>query len=427
MDGGAGSWRISPFRLLLYAAFSLLSLQATRNSHQFAAVVGSVTAWNFAEWAAARHQLAAVHDPARLALSGLKPRLATLIAVAVLLLWVGTGQFYAQTGEGRTIGWGEEPLWFPHEAVNFAGSAGMPDRFLSYHNAHASLFEYYHSPEREDGPGRTVYTDPRLEIAGAELFDQYQTLGKNITADQPGWEDELDRLGRPSILVDHVDNAGIGASLLASRHWKCVWFDPIVARLRSRLLPGGQDPHGRFRSTPFPARPGDRASRSRCAPGRRERLRNYLNFAISRGNAARPLVWLAQDYARRIVDTDPNSLEGWKTLGQIELLRDPPARPAPRFRMPFDPVFDLALVRATYAFRRAVDLSPRDFMALLGLEQVFEARQMDEAELPVLDRLVEVQPINPLQRTHLAQADASQGSDSAAARRASRLHLEEPG
>ena len=49
-----GTWRISPFRLLLYAAFSFLSLQATRNSHQFAAVVGTVTAWNFAEWASAR-------------------------------------------------------------------------------------------------------------------------------------------------------------------------------------------------------------------------------------------------------------------------------------------------------------------------------------------------------------------------------------
>ncbi len=105
----------------------------------------------------------------------------------------------------------------------------MPDRFLSYHNAHASVFEYYHSPERENGPGRTVFTDPRLEIAGAELFDEYQKLGKNIAADQPGWEDELNRLGRPSILVDHVDNAGIGASLLASRHWMCVCFDPIVA------------------------------------------------------------------------------------------------------------------------------------------------------------------------------------------------------
>jgi len=407
LDGGEGSWRISPFRLLLYAAFSLLSLQATRNSHQFAAVAGSVTAWNFAEWTAARHKLAAARDPARLVASGLKPRLATLIAVAVLLLWAGTGQFYAQTGEGRTIGWGEEPLWYPHEAVKFAGSAGMPDRFLSYHNAHASVFEYYHSPERENGPGRTVYTDPRLEIAGVELFDQYQTLGKKITDDQPGWEDELDRLGRPSILVDHVDNAGIGASLLASRHWKCVWFDPIVAVfLHDSYAPVKTHTvdFGARHFRPDPAtEPHGLAALLAAAKG----MRNYLSFAIGRGDAARPLVWLAQDYARRIVETDPNSFEGWKTLGRIELLRDPPARPAPRFRLPFDPVFDLALVRATYAFRRAVDLSPRDFMALLGLEQVFEARQMDEAELPVLDRLVEVQPINPLQRTLLAQADAS--------------------
>ena len=48
-----GAWRLSPFRLLLFVAFSALSWQATRNSHQFAAVVGTVTAWNFGEWAAA--------------------------------------------------------------------------------------------------------------------------------------------------------------------------------------------------------------------------------------------------------------------------------------------------------------------------------------------------------------------------------------
>ena len=47
------SWRLSLFRILLYVAFCMLSLQATRNSHQFAAVVGAVTAWNFGEWAAA--------------------------------------------------------------------------------------------------------------------------------------------------------------------------------------------------------------------------------------------------------------------------------------------------------------------------------------------------------------------------------------
>ncbi|HEU5117957.1 MAG TPA: hypothetical protein VFT74_15135, partial [Isosphaeraceae bacterium] len=46
-------WRLSVFRLLLALAFSFLSFKATRNSHQFATVMGTVSAWNFGEWAAA--------------------------------------------------------------------------------------------------------------------------------------------------------------------------------------------------------------------------------------------------------------------------------------------------------------------------------------------------------------------------------------
>ena len=59
------TWRLSPFRLLLFAAFSALSWRATRNSHQFAAVVGTVTAWNFGEWAAAmrRRRMARTSRP----------------------------------------------------------------------------------------------------------------------------------------------------------------------------------------------------------------------------------------------------------------------------------------------------------------------------------------------------------------------------
>ena len=48
-----GAWGSILFRGLLFSAFSALSLAATRNSHQFAAVVGTVTAWNLGEWAAA--------------------------------------------------------------------------------------------------------------------------------------------------------------------------------------------------------------------------------------------------------------------------------------------------------------------------------------------------------------------------------------
>ena len=102
------------------------------------------------------------------------------------------------TGEGRTIALGEEPFFFPHEAARFAGRPEMPERFLSFHNGHASLFEYYHGPERK------VYTDPRLEVAGADLYSQYMKLSDDHhERGSPGWQAELDRIGRPVILVDH--------------------------------------------------------------------------------------------------------------------------------------------------------------------------------------------------------------------------------
>jgi hypothetical protein len=405
-DDGLG-WRLSPLRLLLFAAFSVLSLQATRNSHQFAAVVGTVTAWNFAEWAAARRRLASGADREGAGTGGLRPRLVALLAVAAVLAWVGSGRFYALAGEGRTIGWGEEPLWFPHEAAMFAGTPGMPERFLGYHNAHASVFIYYNSPEREGGPGRTVYTDPRLEVAGPELFDRYQKLGKRIAQDEPGWEAELDQIGRPSIMVDHQDNAQIGATLMASPRWKCVWFDSIVALFVHDSYGPVVETHTvdlaarHFRPDPA-TDPHGPAALLASAKG----LRNYLTFSMARGRSPRYMVLLGLGYARRIVETDADSPEGWKALGQIESLRDPSSSLGPRFRMPFDPVFDLSPVRATYAFRRALELAPGDFMALIGLEQALAARELDEARIPVLERLGQVQPINEYQRAFQAQAEA---------------------
>ena len=76
---------------------------------------------------------------------------------------------------------------------------------------------------------RKVYTDPRLEVAGADLFQRYIDLEKQALNNQPGWEAKLDAMGRPSILVDHEHSSGIGASLMASTHWRCVWFDAIAA------------------------------------------------------------------------------------------------------------------------------------------------------------------------------------------------------
>ena len=62
----------------------------------------------------------------------------------------------------------------------------MPERFLSFHNGHAALFEYYHGPERK------VYTDPRLEVAGAELFERYRELEDGDPRGSAGWRGQLD-------------------------------------------------------------------------------------------------------------------------------------------------------------------------------------------------------------------------------------------
>ncbi len=396
-------WGISPFRLLLYATFCLLSLQATRNSHQFAAVVGSATAWNFAEWAAVLRRRRASMQAALGNSWGAAPRMITGGAIASLLVWILSGSYYALSGEHRTIGLGEEPLWFPHKATQFAGKPGMPERFLAYHNGHASLYEYYHGPQRK------VYTDPRLEVAGADLFERYRNLERRILDDHAGWEADLDRMGRPAVLVDHENSSGVGATLLRSSHWRCVWFDSIAAVfVHDSYRPIVEVDTVDFAARHFrPAAATEPQGFAELAASARA-LRKYVNFeAQVRPDVARPLVWLGEDYARRILRDSPDSVDGWKNLGQIELFRDPPGAPSPRFRLPYDPVFDLSLIRATYALKRAAQVAPGDFLTLIYLRMAYEARAMNEALLPILDRLVAVHPINVQQVDQQARARAA--------------------
>jgi tetratricopeptide (TPR) repeat protein len=404
-DDGASGWRVSPFRLLLYAAFSYLSLQATRNSHQFAAVVGSVTAWNFGEWAAAvrRRRAAGNRTGSRStpAASALRPRLAAGSAIAGVLVWVGSGWFYEMTGEKRIISLGEEPLWFPHEAARFAGRPEMPVRFLSFHNAHASLFEYYHGPQRK------VYTDPRLEVAGADLFQRYQELEDQIVKDEPGWKGQLDAMGRPVILVDHEFNSPVGATLLKSDRWRCVWFDAVAAVFVHDSATAVVREHAvDFAARHFrPDPPTDsRGLAERLALAKA--LRNYIwIIPPHRGDLLRPLVWLGLDDARRVLRDAPDSSDGWKMLGQIELAREPGETPSPRFRLPYDPVFDLSIVRATYALRHALELSPGDFTTWLKLGEAYGIRLMHEAGLRVLERIAALSPINRMQARSQALAE----------------------
>jgi tetratricopeptide (TPR) repeat protein len=382
-SGAAGAiWRLSLFRLLLFAAFSWLSLQATRNTHQFAAVAGAVTAWNFGEWAAVvrnrRKLLGPVVEPSRWALPARPLAFATL---AVLLLGVGSGQFFRMTGEGRTIGFGEDALWFPHEAAKFAGKAGMPSRFLSFHNGHAALFEYYH------GPDRKVYIDPRLEVAGPDLFRRYTALTKRIKDHVPGWEAELAEMERPVILLDHLYNSEIGATLFQSDHWRCVWFDAIAAvfvhdSYGSEVRADTVDFADRHFRPDGKRQPRDRAERLAWSKA----IAKYvLQLGPAGGEKTRSLAWLGLDDTHALLRQEPDSVEGWINLGVIELFRELPPEPVARFRAAFDPIYDLSIVRATSAFRRALELEPGNVLAAKTLRVAYDARLMHEPALALLD------------------------------------------
>jgi hypothetical protein len=401
-SGPAGpAWRLSPMRLLLFLTFSLLSWRATRNSHQFAAVVGAVSAWNFAEWAA-------VVAARRGSAPALWPRAVTLGTIAAVFVLVASGKFYAMAGEGRTIGLGEEPLWFPHEAVRFAGAPGMPPRFLSFHDGYAPLYEYHNGPERK------VYADARLEVVGAELYERYLELGARIRDDTPGWTRDLDAAERPAVLVGHASDAVLGASLLASPAWRLVWFDPMVALYVHRSY--AESPALAAHLVDLGARHFERdpATDPSGIPALVASAEGLWKYAQSlqvrrRPDLARPLVLLGLDYARRVRAADPESLDGWKLLGKLEMVREPLAgdgTPVPRYRLPFDPVHDLPTIRATYDLRRALERAPRDFLTLTLLQSLYAARGMDEAELPVVEQLEQVRPLNREQALFIASAPA---------------------
>lgn len=396
-------WHLSAFRLLLFGAFSWLSWQATRNSHQFAAVVGTITAWNFGEWAWALSRRSPEPEEADNARSsrGVVPRIVTAAMIGVSILWVASGSFYAQAREGRTIGLGEQPLWYPHEAIKFSGQPGMPERFVSFHIGHASLYVYHFAPERK------VFADARLELMGEALYRRYLDLQKSLDGDTPEWSRELDEIGRPVVLVDLEHEAKAAATLLTSRDWRCVWLDPVAAV----FVHASYDEVVRTHQVDLVARhfhpePKDKVPTGNALLVSAKGLRNLASSVVGIGGPerGRALALIGMDQARMLLEIDPQSAEGWKLLAQFEVIRDPlPNVPLARFRQPFDAVFDLSTLRAIYQLKRAREASPDDFLSLLLLQTIFEKRGMTEAQLPLLDAFLKLSPISSMQSRQQAE------------------------
>jgi tetratricopeptide (TPR) repeat protein len=85
-------------------------------------------------------------------------------------------------------------------------------------------------------------------------------------------------------------------------------------------------------------------------------------------------------------------------IGQLESFRDVRLGGAPiaRYRMPFEPVFDIPTVSATYNLLRAAAIEP-DFSTSMSLAMLFDQRSMHEQSVPWFERLSAIEPINPQQ------------------------------
>ena len=86
----------------------------------------------------------------------------------------------------------------------------------------------------------------------------------------------------------------------------------------------------------------------------------------------------------------------------LEAVREPMAidKPIPRFRLPFDPVFDLSFLRVTYNISKAVRMDPADYGGRFQLFLSLSERGLDEAAHACDARDSRIDPFNKAQASY---------------------------
>jgi tetratricopeptide (TPR) repeat protein len=372
------------FRILLAVAFGYLALQAIRNVNLFGVMAGFVLASGLGEWTA--KVVAGSTEAAR------RRRewwgLATRVVMAALIV---TGTVAAATGRLPTtnrwplaLGLRETPSIFAHEAARFAGRPGMPMRGLAFDLTQAAVYLYHNSPERKP------FMDPRLEVATKATFETYFWLHKAMNEGRPGWSELVERMGGPSILLDHTTAFGAEATLLADPRWRCVYFDAVASVFltsRRKDLEASY-PTIDFAARHFLARRGDHAARRLDEAFGESRGLVLMGYSLPTKGAVMwtqrlPVLLLAGAQAREALAISSGEARGWLAFGSAvwylsQDLTSHPAGPAEAW----DPARGLAGAQATYAFRRTIALEPvagEVLAALLTMKSDYHSRGILDA------------------------------------------------
>ncbi|MCA9113703.1 MAG: hypothetical protein KDA79_01360 [Planctomycetaceae bacterium] len=224
--------RLSVFRLLLFAAFSLLGWKASRNTTVFATVAGFVLAANLNEILRLRRSNRPQHisetadSPGGASSTGLP--VASAVCVAGLLLLtalVASGHWARWSGEKGPPSLQARPYWYAHEAAIFAGQPGMPERAFIAHEGQAAVYLFH------NGPQKLVFMDGRLEVASRETFQLYNSLKQMMATGDLRWQSLLrDSEGRlPLLLFDSRFSRAEISALMQTPGWRLVFADVTAA------------------------------------------------------------------------------------------------------------------------------------------------------------------------------------------------------
>jgi hypothetical protein len=192
-DGG------DPFPVLLVGAFGYLALGAATNGARFGFVCGVVLVWNL------RHLQGSVRDaPPITARNRSFGAVVPILVGAILTAWLAgcacglswlPGAVSAQSFQ-------EHRRLFPHDAIQFAGREGMPDRALVCGLEQSNVYVYH------NGPARKTYMDARLEVPSLATFQNYLTIEKLLSEGDPHWADAVARLDNPLVILAHMRTNG---------------------------------------------------------------------------------------------------------------------------------------------------------------------------------------------------------------------------
>jgi tetratricopeptide (TPR) repeat protein len=387
------------FRMLLTLAFGYLALSAVRNVNLFALVAGFVLGWNLGEWMAALFPELDGHadaSAARVVAASTAIRVALCGLVIAWIASIVSGRFFAATGEQRAFGWHESPLAYAHAAARLAGRPGMPERALALDLRQAGVYLFHNAPQHK------LYIDGRLEVPTRQTFEAFVRTSDRLRQGRPGWAETLRRMGDPLVLLDHEEDGGAEATLLAEPGWRCVFYDSIASVFVSSssgvsdaLFPSVDFAARHFRDpawqavAPLPWGIGEARALFRLSTELRRRPRLAREWSIRPGIMLAACDRLRQALAAQGGHASNEAMASlWSLMGTgaWNLVPDLTVAP-PGPAEPWDPARGILFAQAAFCFQRALALDPAEQGALILLHDLHRARGMDDATRSIVEQM----------------------------------------